>query len=399
MISKERFYQSVFGRCVIILYGLLVLLFDTLTIKTNQNKLLSQNIRKTLLLVKVDAIGDFILWLPSAHAFRKLYPVNEWEITLLANQNWADLARRLAIFDNVYALDNRKFHQNWAYRFKTLIWVVNQHFQIAINAVFSREFLSGDALIRASQAQQRIGQKGDSFNQLVWLKQISDRWYTQLKPDDGKAKTELKRNAELVDYLGSHEAFALPKLSTSDFSSDLIPKKPYFVLFPGASWTGRQWPTANFSEISMKISRQTGWHAVVCGGSGDVESASELESECKLGLTNLAGKTDLHQLAALLAGSELVLTNETSAAHIGPAVGTMTICIAGGGHYGRFVPYDSELNPEKLIVVNHNMPCYGCNWNCIYPYENNSPMPCMTGVSVDQVWQAVSRVLDRIEAL
>lgn len=398
MISKEKFYQSSLGQFAIAVYGLLIMLFDTLAIKTHQNKLSRQNNRKALLLVKVDAIGDFILWLPAAYAIRKLYPADEWEITLVANQNWADLAKQLRIFDKVYALDNRKFHQNWKYRSETLRWIANRHFQVAINPVFSRELLSGDAIIRASQAQQRIGQRGNCFNQMVWLKQFTDSWYTQLKPDDGELKTELKRNAEFIEYLGGDRVFALPEFNLSDFEPDLILEKHYFVIFPGASWAGRQWPIVSFSRIVMKIIQSTGWSGVICGGYGDVETAIELENQCKISLINLAGKTNLDQLATVLSGAQLLLTNETSAAHIGPAVGTPTICITGGGHFGRFVPYDAELNPDKLIVVNHAMSCYGCNWNCIYPYKSDSPMPCITDVTVEQVWHAVSKVISKLES-
>lgn len=128
--------------------------------------------------------------------------------------------------------------------------------------------------------------------------------------------------------------------------------------------------------------------------SGDIVGL-ELCRMAAVPLRNLAGKTSLGQLAAILAHARLVLTNDTSAAHIGPEVGVPTVCILGGGHYGRFLPYDlldARLAPR---AVSHRMDCFGCNWRCIYGTEIGQPFPCVTKVSVEDVWDAVEDVLGR----
>ena len=46
-----------------------------------------------LAIIKVDAIGDFILWLDTAQRYRKLYP--HQTIVLIANKTCYDLAVKL----------------------------------------------------------------------------------------------------------------------------------------------------------------------------------------------------------------------------------------------------------------------------------------------------------------
>ena len=87
---------------------------------------------------------------------------------------------------------------------------------------------------------------------------------------------------------------------------------------------------------------------------------------------DLVGKTSLVELVELLRNALLVLSNETSAVHIGAAVGAPVICILGGGHFGRFLPYVVEKpepsRPTPIVVV-QPMSCFGCNWQCVHPRE------------------------------
>ena len=54
-----------------------------------------------LLLLRLDALGDFILWLDSAKEYRKIYPGRK--ITLLVNAAWVESGRK-AKADNTLTL-------------------------------------------------------------------------------------------------------------------------------------------------------------------------------------------------------------------------------------------------------------------------------------------------------
>ena len=207
-----------------------------------------------ILVIRLDAIGDFILWLDAAKEFRNIYPNHK--ITMLGNQAWADLAKELPYWDEVWGLDRRRFKWDLIYRWKILQKVRKAHFEIAIQPTFSREFRYGDSIIRASGAQNRIGSVGDFANIKPWAKKISDKWYTHLMGATHKPLMELSRNAEFIRGLGRKEFKSNVPILTLDHKSitfnENIPQKSY-IISPGASTAFKQWPTDRFVLLIEKI--------------------------------------------------------------------------------------------------------------------------------------------------
>jgi hypothetical protein len=276
-----------------------------------------------------------------------------------------------------------------------------------VNPTFSREWLFGDAIVRVSGAGERIGSTGDLSNITSWQRRVSDRGYSRLVSADPAPSTELVRNAEFVRGLGDSGYLAkvadLHSMSTLTSDEAFVAAiggsaQRYYVFFPGSAWSGKRWPLASFAQLADQVCRQTGWRGVVCGGAEDIELAKNLCSQSTAPLLNWAGRTSLGQLAAILSGSELLVANDTSATHIAAACGVPSVCILGGGHYGRFLPYQVELMDERPLprVVSHQMPCFGCGWQCIYETPDGHPHPCIDHVTVAAVWSEVGRILEPI---
>ncbi|MGO9317700.1 MAG: glycosyltransferase family 9 protein [Terracidiphilus sp.] len=359
-----------------------------------------------VLVIRLDAIGDFILWIDAAQATVRHYKSQGMNVVLVANAVWAALAKQLAVFDEVIALDRSKFLLNPLYRYRAAYRVRMLGCAIAVQPTYSREWLFGDAVVRLSGAAERIGYSGDISNVSSWQKKISDRWYTRLIYGDPTPRMELIRNGEFVQALCDTGFQArLPNLCVAtaplrheSFVGSNAIDQPYYVFFPGAGWEGRRWPVANFAEIAQQLYRKIGWFGVVCGDSADRDLADELCRRCSAPLLNLAGGTDLSQLTEILSKARLLLTNETSATHIAAACGVATICILGGGHYGRFMPYKVEQVDGRPLprAIIHSMPCFGCNWRCIYERPKGAPVRCIERISVEEVWHAVNEVISSL---
>ena len=344
-------------------------------------------------LIRIDSIGDFILWLDAAKEFRNLYP--NAKITLIANHVWSDLAMLLPYWDDVIPVDRKKFTRNFLYRFKTLRQIRQIGFELAIQPTFSREYLRGDSLIRASRASSRIGSKGDLSNITVWQKNISDKWYSQLIPAAAEPLMELQRNAEFMRGLGLRNFTAgIPSLpSLADLPEKLMIEQPYFIIFPGASFSGRQWPVAQFGRFLSELTAAQGWRAVLCGSREEHSLCAQFIQTSGIEATNLAGKTSLSELVEVIRRAKLLVGNETSAVHIAAAVGTPSVCILGGGHYGRFMPYVVNCANQPIPVpVVHRMNCFGCNWQCTQPHDKDVAMPCISAITIDQVIEAIERI-------
>jgi ADP-heptose:LPS heptosyltransferase len=76
---------------------------------------------------------------------------------------------------------------------------------------------------------------------------------------------------------------------------------------------------------------------------------------------NMAGKTSLGGLAALIDRLDLFISNDTGPAHIAYALGTPSITIFGPADYRRWAPLVQSLHR----IVRHPVACSPCGyWDC-----------------------------------
>jgi ADP-heptose:LPS heptosyltransferase len=350
-----------------------------------------------VLIIRPDAIGDFVLWSNAGRELCAHYRQQGYSVILLGNAVWAEWASDLGLADEVWALDTGRFVRNLWYRWSWLRRLRRAGFAKVIHPVHSRVFLVGDALARAANEAERVAPEGDYSNSTSWQKRWSDRWYSRLIPETSRQSMELLRHAEFMRGLGLSGFVARPpKLPLSKAASEFRSvSKPYAVLFVGGSWEGKVWQARNFGEIGRRL-RECGVNVVLAGGPLDRVQATKILDCLNGNAIDLIEKTSLSELAELLRHAVVVLSNDTSAVHIGAAVDTPVLCILGGGHYGRFLPYVVEKQepsrPAPIVAV-QPMSCFGCNWQCIHPRERGEAVKCISDISVEQVWRHLEEVL------
>lgn len=347
-----------------------------------------------VLLIRLDAIGDFVLWLDSAKVYREIYP--ERKIVLLGNCAWSGLAEGLDYWDEVWPVDTVRLSTDLPYRWRLLRRVACADFGVAIQPTFSRLFFQGDCVVRATGAAVRIGSSGDLSNITDNKKAIGDRWYTRLIPATSQPLMELERNGEFISGLsGSGHAASLPRLPVvAKLPEALRREGNYFIVFPGASWHGRQWPAARFAAVLDQLHQEHGWRPVLCGTAAESSLCASVAALAVTPCINLAGQTTLAEFVEAVRGACLLIGNETSATHIAAAVGTPCVCILGGGHYGRFMPYPDHVEGCKPLAAVHQMACFNCNWQCNQPHDAAGPVPCIAAVSVEQVLENARLAID-----
>lgn len=375
----------------IIIKSLLFFLFDSIALWRIQSP--QQDQLELVLLIRQDAIGDFVIWLDTAKEYRQLYPPDKYKIILVGNKIWCGLAKALPYWDEVLVVDVKQFKTFSSYRWNLLRKIKNLGAQIAIQPTFSREFYLGDPLIRASDALQKVSSVGDMSNR-NWLKKtIANGWHTELIPASTQMITELERNAEFFQGLSTKPYQAnYPKLKFHCTTTINWWKREYYVLFPGVSEALRQWPVECFAEIANRIYDQTGLIGILDGAPNEKPLAESIQNISRASL-EWAG-TILDELPEILKYAKFVVSGETSAVIIAAAVETPVICVLGGAYFGRFLPYP-ELTGQEIVLetVSYPMSCYGCNAKCVYPLKTNEPAPCLLNISVDAVWEKVVPLL------
>jgi ADP-heptose:LPS heptosyltransferase len=354
-----------------------------------------------VLIIRLDRIGDFILWSHAANDLAAHYRAKGDTVVLIANEVCAPWARSMNLADEVWGVEPRRFIVDLLYRRRWLGTVRAAGFATVVHPTYSRTFLEGDALVRASRAPIRIGSRGDASHIGASLKSWSDRWYTSLIAASPGTRMELLRNAEFMRGLGIRSEPEMSFIPRSPHVRTTALPSSYAVLFPGATWEGRMWPTQSFVAIAQRLIER-GFHIVVAGGESERSLVAPMLAALGSRAIDLVGKTALPDLTEVLRGARIVITNETSAAHISAAVGTSVVCILGGGHFGRFLPYPSSIRhaPERPLpkIVTLNLPCFGCGWHCQFPRDRGEAVKCIRDVTVEQVWAAVVDVVGPLPA-
>lgn len=353
--------------------------------------------KQGVLLVRLDLIGDFVLWLDAAQVYRQLYP--QKKIVLAVNGLCAEVAATLTLWDEVIPVSVQKLRTDYLYRLRVLAKIRWRNFEVAIQPTFSREFV-GDLLVRASNSPTRIGYSGDLHNITDALKARSDVWYTKLIQNDVSSTMELTANAHFVRELGLSSFLSnvpiIPKTHT--LPSQFHYSEPYLVIAVGASWKPRMWPINYFADLMKQLRVEFSMPILLCGSQADYDLCLELSQLANVNsVTNLAGQTTILDLIEIIRQADLVVSNDSSPTHIAAATGAPVVSVVGGGHFGRFWPYETETktSDERRSTASYQMECFGCNWKCKFELSTNGAVPCISNVSVQGVLSLCKIVLRR----
>lgn len=110
------------------------------------------------------------------------------------------------------------------------------------------------------------------------------------------------------------------------------------VVHPGASVAARRWPAARFAEVARRLAA-AGHRVVVTGSEGERDLAAAVAAGAGLPEESvLAGRLDLTELAALVAGAALVVSNDTGVGHLATAYRTPSVVLFGSTPPARWGP-------------------------------------------------------------
>lgn len=351
--------------------------------------------REGLLLVRLDAIGDYILFRNFIEILSKNATFGNQKLTLVGNSRWKAIAENLdaPFVDEFIWIDVVKFGSNPTYRFKTIKRITQTGYSTVINPVYSRELLVQDLLIKHISAPQKIGQKPNTSNLDGWHLNVSNACYTSLIDTSG-SEFEFYRNKSFFEkLLGQSIALSKTSITLGDFDLGFELPTQYAVVFLGGSNPRRIWPAGKFAEVAKHLNNTHGLEIVVCGGPGDKDHQQEFDRYFSGEYTNLVGKTSLVELLTVLAGSRLLVSNETSAPHMATAIGVPDVLVvSNGNHLGRFVPYPPEITEHYHVVFHPEVEGIAEKWKA-----ENGHKEFISTLSTADI--TVQSVLDKVDNL
>lgn len=310
-----------------------------------------------ILVVAPNWIGDALMAQPLLSRLRAKHA----RIDVLAPQWVAPVARRMAEVDEVITAPFRHGPLQLAERWKLGRELKARGYAEAIVLPNSWKaalvpFFAGIPVRRGYVGEARYGL-------LNRLHRNPDRrmreHYARLSSDDALgALSEPRLEVDASRAAATRARFALPAR--------------YAVLCPGAEYgPAKRWPY--FRQLAERLDLP----AVLLGSTNDQPAAREVKG------TNLVGKTTLDEAIDVIAGAELVVTNDSGLMHVTAALGRPLVALFGSS------------SPEKTPPQSPRARVLWLKPDCSPCFRRECPLGhfrCMREMSVETVLAEVARL-------
>jgi len=309
----------------------------------------------TLLVLRPDAIGDYVLFRDYLGWIRRHSPWRDWKIVLVGNRTWRDLAEYFDkdCYDAAVWFDRRRVARNPFALVALYRRVRRLGASCALYPVLSREFLLGDMIVRASGAPRRIGTVADCVNMTPREARRGDKWYTELVTVPARG-FEFERTAAFFRGLcsGARDLPPRPSLtvpgSRAALPPEIVAAKNIVAIFPGAGDARRRWPVERFCAVAARLAA-SGRRVVACGGVMDRAATGRIAAAS--GGIDAGGILGWPAQVALVARARIVITNDSCPLHLAVACAVPVVCVSNGNHYGRFTEYPSGLTAAGTVFL------------------------------------------------
>lgn len=274
--------------------------------------------RPRILVIKLGALGDFLMALGPMQAIRRHHP--DAELVLLTREAYRDLGAATGLFAEIWI--------DPAPRWNPLAWLRWR----------ARLRRGGFARVYDLQTSGRSAGYFRLFSRgrtPEWSGKAEGASHRHVYPADHRMHSIERQRAQLA-VAGIAEV-ALPDLSFlhGDLSGFELPDR-FALLIPGSSpdRPAKRWPAERYGALAAHLAAR-GLIPVVVGGPAEAAAAQAIRAAEPAAL-DLTGRTDLGQLAALARRASLAVGNDTGPTHLAALAGCPTVAL-----------FSAESDPAK----------------------------------------------------
>jgi ADP-heptose:LPS heptosyltransferase len=165
-------------------------------------------------------------------------------------------------------------------------------------------------------------------------------------------RSEVRRQLTLMRSLGiriDDERIVLPLTDADRAALAALPEAArlaagsFACLHPGARDPRRRWPLQHFATVGDALAEE-GLEVVLTGVAGDAPLTAMVAAQMRHSAIDLAGRTSLGALLALLERTRLLVANDTGVSHLADALGVPSVIVFSGSDPARWAPHDAVLH-------------------------------------------------------
>lgn len=343
---------------------------------------------KKLLIIRLDDIGDYILFRNTLPAYRHSTRWKNYTITLLGNTAWRSLYEYAdnGMADTVIWLNKNDYHDDTAYRVRLWHDLRKQGFEVVICPSRARPMLLDDACMLAAAPVLSIG----GHNELLYnsWNQLSDSLYSELCADRRPEHEFHWNNAFAAWCTGIKSLFTTPSITAPVVVTGV--NKPYIICFIGGSKRSHRWPVEHWITFINDYGRGNNVTFIIAGGKTDEPAATAIASATNA--VNMSGRLTLPELAGWMRQSAAVVTNDTMSSHMAISVEAPTLIIANGDNFYKFCGYkEAHIGQADCVYP----PVFMHEWK----RHNFKPFRHYVAVTADIATISPSRVCNALQQL
>lgn len=169
-------------------------------------------------------------------------------------------------------------------------------------------------------------------------------------------------------------------------AAGIAPHEQYAIVCPCAGWAGKQWPPERFAAVVGELYRRRGCKTILAGARTEMVYCAKVEEAAGVPVLNLAGKTSIGELAALMAEAALFVGNDSGPMHLAACFETPFVVFFGPTIAGKWAPRHSPG-----VCLQHEE-CEGCipwHYQAVCVHQNR----CMENISLEEALDAVAGVM------
>lgn len=301
--------------------------------------------QKKLLIIRLDDIGDYLLFRNTLPAYKQSTRWNGYNITLLGNAAWKELFGLWdeETVDNVIWINKKEYLQNDAYKRQIWLQLREEGYEVVICPSFTRPILLDDLCRLATGAQTAIAFY--NFTPHKQWKEASDTLYSELFEPE-KITHEFFINQQFAEWCCDVNLHL-----QRPFVFAAKTNEPYIACFIGASTKSRRWIAKGWIQLVHLINKNYSLPVKIIGVAPHKEEAVEIAAKTNAkAITN----SSLPDVVDIINNAALVIANDTMMAHLAVSCNVPVVIISSGNNFTRFTVYE-EAGIKNVFTVYPNL--------------------------------------------
>lgn len=344
-----------------------------------------------ILILKTSAIGDVTHTLPALHSLRRAYP--KAKITWLVEEAAADLLRGHRDLDRLLVSGRKRWAKGLAgpgfFRAagelrRFIAELRDTRYDLLIDF---QGLLKSSIWVALARATRKVGfGRGMEHAEGSWL------FLNERVPAVDMNIHALDRELLLLKAIGvetGEVVFDLPITAGHRIKAEALltrhhldRNRPLVAINPQATWPTKLWFEERFAELAERL-QEAGCAVVFTGSLADRLAIERIVTAMAHPAVNLAGETNLLELASLYAMSRVVVSTDTGPMHIATAAGAPVVAL-----FGATAPWRTGPWGKKHLVLRAEHDCSPC-----FKKHCDRERQCLASISVDTVLAAVRKKL------